>query len=111
MIVPGLVFTGGRVLVQRGFGIVPDFINQGFGFMNSGALALDLDAPSGNFYTKGWRMSAAGAMYAADTPDNSNYTEGVFQNSDGRILYELADTSVYVNRNPVTVNDRLAVTE
>lgn len=77
--------------------------------MNSGELAIDIDAPAGDFYVKGWRVSAVGAIYGNAVPDGAVYSEGIMRNADGSIVYEPADPTVFANRNPLTINDRLSV--
>lgn len=66
MIAPGMMFTPLRVLVTLGDGIVPDRINNGFGFMNDGSLAIDTGTPTGNLYNNGFRMSPNGAVYGVE---------------------------------------------
>lgn len=68
MLAPGSkIASNGRVYVAVGSGIVPNFINQGFGFMSDGRLAIDTAAPSGNNYNQGFRISPAGAVYGTST--------------------------------------------
>lgn len=109
MIVPGIRNTAGGLDITVGAGIVPDFINQGFGFMNSGALAVDSNPPVGNVYVKGFRMSPAGAVYGLTVPDFGAYLEGIFRNNDGRLVYDPVSPIFYTSGNPITVNDLLAV--
>lgn len=64
MIVPGCTYNSvGRVDITSGPGTVPNRFHGGFGFMTDGSLAMDTDAAAGNFYTNGFRQSAAGAIY------------------------------------------------
>jgi len=115
MLVPGLVFSAGRVLVTKGAGTVPDFFNQGFGFMNDGSLAIDTDTAAGSFYTSGFRQSAAGALYGTQTePGASTFNCGLaLRNASGRALkFSLASSIVgYANGNPVTAAGALCAVE
>lgn len=110
MLVPGVTFTAtGRIACGISAGNVPDYINGGFGFRNNGELCIDIDAPVGNFYVKGFRMSAAGAVYGVSVPDSGGFAEGIYRNADGRIVYDPADPVVFASGNPITVNDLIAV--
>lgn len=110
MLVPGMVYNvAGSVTVTTGAAITPDFINQGFGFMNNGSLALDLDPPVGDFYVKGFRVSAAGAIYALQIPSTGGFHEGIYRNEDGRLVYDVANPVTFTSRNPISVNDLFAV--
>lgn len=110
MIVPGSVFTSGRLDITAGAGQTPNFFNQGFGFMNDGSLAVDTNVPTGSFFTKGLRQSAAGALYGTtSSSSNDLYLEGVRISPSGQIVYESAAATGYSSRNPVTANSRLGV--
>lgn len=64
MIVPGCLYNStGRLDISSAAGIVPNYFHGGFGFMTDGTLAMDSNAPAGNFYTAGFRQSANGAIY------------------------------------------------
>ncbi len=110
MLVPGLVFTSGRVDITAGAAQTPDFINQGFGFMDDGSLAVDTDAVDGNDYYKGFRMSAAGAVYGTTSRNASDvYHEGIRRSTSGQLVYESAAATAYSSRNPVTSNNAFGV--
>src|SRR5690606_41788128 len=100
MLVPGLTFVDGRVSVTLDDDIVPDYINQGFGFMDDGSLAVDTAAPTGNFYTAGFRQSESGALCGVDeqasTPSHS--IQGLNVEGDGSLIYDgLSQINHYVN--------------
>lgn len=110
MIVPGELFASDRVDITAGAAQTPDFINQGFGFMNDGTLAVDTDAPVGNNYTKGIRQSTVGAIYGTVVTDPSDvYLEGVRLTVTGQLVYEAGATVNFSSRNPTTAANALAV--
>jgi hypothetical protein len=111
MLVPGVVFTSGRVDITAGPGQTPDFINQGFGFMNDGSLAVDTDAPSGGAFYKGFHMSDSGAVFGTTTrAGTDDFHEGIRRTTDGQLVYESAAAVEYSSRNPVTSNNAFAIT-
>jgi len=111
MLVPGVVFTSGRVDITTGAGQTPDFFNQGFGFMNDGSLAVDTDAAAGSNYTKGIRQSAAGAIYGTTSTNATDvWLEGIRISSTGVLVYESAAATSYSSRNPITAAGNFAVT-
>ncbi len=112
MLVPGLLFSSGRVVITAGVGQVPDYINQGLGFMNDGSLAVDTDTPAGSNYRAGFYISAAGAIYgveeAASNPSHS--IQGLLVEANGRLIYDAAMAiEAVVNGNPVDSDGVLAV--
>lgn len=108
MLVPGLSFSAaGRVQITTGSGIVPNFFNQGFGFMNDGSLAIDGGVPTGNFYTSGFRQTATGALYGIDLVNL--YIEGIPIGTDGVIGIQELDPVAFSNGMPLTVNGFVAV--
>jgi hypothetical protein len=112
MLVPGVIFSSGRVDITAGAGQTPDFINQGFGFMSDGSLAVDISAPSGDFYYKGFRMSSVGAVYGTVSTDPSDvYHEGIRRTTEGLLVMEVADPIAFSSGNPVTANFAFAVDE
>lgn len=108
MLAPGMTFVDGRLLATIGTGIVPDFFNNGVGFMNNGSVAIDDAVPAGDFYFAGYRRNASGAFYGVDfLIDNfvGTYQQGIPLSVTGQIIYNLlADMDVYVNGNPVRDN-------
>jgi hypothetical protein len=111
MLVPGMVYSSGRVDITAGAGQTPDYISQGFGFMNDGSLAVDTDAPTGSNYTKGFRQSAVGALYGTTSRNATDvYDEGIRRSTSGQIVYELAAATAYSSRNPVTSNNAFGAT-
>lgn len=112
MLVPGATFgPDGRLDVTVGAGIAPDFINQGFGFMNSGALAIDTGAPVGDFYVKGFRVSQLGAIYGETVPVDGGFAEGIYRNASGVLVFDPDPVPPvsFSSRNPISANDLLAV--
>lgn len=111
MLVPGMTYVSGRVDITAGAGQTPDFINQGFGFMNDGSLAVDTNAPSGTNYVKGFRTNANGAVYGTTSRNATDvYEEGVRRATTGALVYELAAATGYSSRNPVTSNNAFGAT-
>lgn len=113
MLVPGLTFLpDGRMDVAAGLGQAPDFINQGFGFMNNGALALDTGPMSGNFYVRGFRISPLGALYAIDEAISvpSHFIDGLLVEASGRLIFDLLlGVDHFVNGNPVSVTGAVPI--
>jgi hypothetical protein len=111
MLVPGVLFTAaGRVRITSSIGQVADFINQGFGFMNDGTLAVDAGPPAGTIYCKGFRLNASGAVYgtgAALTTDV--YHEGLRRGIGGDLGVESSDPVVFTSGNPMTATPQLSV--
>jgi hypothetical protein len=108
MLVPGVLFdaTG---FVDVAAGATPDFINQGFGFLNNGALVIDTGAPSGSNYVKGFRTNTDGAVYATLAPATIvGYIEGIPMTADGQIVFEAAAAAVFSSRNPITADGNFA---
>lgn len=108
MLAPGMTITSDRVLVTIATGIVPDFFNNGVGFMNNGSIAIDDDTPAGSDYFAGIRRNSSGAFYGVDfLVDNSplSYVQGIPLALGGRIIFNLLVAhDVYVNGNPVRNN-------
>lgn len=108
MIAPGMTIVNNRVLATIATGIVPDFFNNGVGFMNNGSVAIDDAVPAGDFYFAGYRRNASGAFYGVDfLIDNfvGTYQQGIPLSATGQIIYNLlVDADVYVNGNPVRDN-------
>lgn len=109
MLVPGVIFSAvRRVDITAGAGQTPDFINQGFGFMNDGTLAVDTNAPSSGIYYKGYQMNASGAVHGTTTQSATDvYHEGVRRTTIGQLVYEFAAVGLnsFSSRNPVTANN------
>lgn len=108
MLAPGMTIVSDRVLTTIATDIVPDFFNNGVGFMNNGSVAIDDAVPAGDFYFAGYRRNASGAFYGVDfLIDNfvGSYQQGIPLSVFGQIIYNLlADFDVYVNGNPVRNN-------
>lgn len=108
MIAPGMTIVNDRILATIATGIVPDFFNNGVGFMNNGSVAIDDDVPAGDYYFAGYRRNASGAFYGVDfLIDNFvvSYNQGIPLSGSGQIIYNLlAAVDVYVNGNPVRGN-------
>jgi hypothetical protein len=108
MLAPGMTISGDKVLATIAPDIVPDFFNNGVGFMNNGSVAIDDAVPAGDFYFAGYRRNGSGAFYGVDfLIDNfvGNYNQGIPLSVSGQIIYNLLSThDVYVNGNPVRNN-------
>lgn len=111
MLVPGVTFTGGAVNATAGAATPVSFINQGFGFTATGALAIDTDAPTGSAYYKGFRMNpTSGAVYGTTTTAvDDTYHEGIRRTTSGQLVYEAAAVVAYSSGNPVTANNAFAI--
>jgi hypothetical protein len=111
VLTPGLTFgAGSRVAATIGAGTTPDFLSEGFGFMNGGNLAIDTNAPAGNVYEKGLRLSAVGALYGTTAQAASDaWVEGIRVSSLGQIVYESANAANFASGNPVTAAGNFAV--
>lgn len=111
MLVPGMTYVSGRVDITAGAGQTPDFINQGFGFMNDGSLAVDTNAAAGTNYVKGFRVASNGAVYGTTSRNASDvYEEGIRRATSGALVYELAAATGYSSGNPVTSNNAFGAT-
>lgn len=98
MIVPGTSLTNGRVDITASGGQVPDYISQGFGFMDDGSLAIDTDAPAGAIFVKGFRISANGALYGTtSTAGTDVWIGGLRCTATGAVVYENAAATAAVN--------------
>lgn len=108
MLAPGMTINSDRVLATIATDIVPDFFNNGVGFMNNGSIAVDDAVPAGDFYFAGYRRNASGAFYGVDfLIDNAPacYQQGIPLSVTGQIIYNLLVAhDVYVNGNPVRNN-------
>lgn len=111
MLAPGATFTNGKLKVSGGSAKVPDFINQGVGFMNDGSVAIDTDSPTGSRYRAGIRQNASGAFFATATTSGTDiYIGGIRVSTAGALVYENDGTVLgYSNGNPYTAT-ALAVT-
>lgn len=109
-ITPGFSIASSRVYVSAGDGKTPDTISEGFGFMSTGALAIDTAAAAGSIYCKGFRLSSAGALYGTTTTDSSDiWIEGVRCTSGGVVVYEDGDPVDVASGNPITSSGALAI--
>lgn len=110
MLAPGMLFVGTQVDVTIGAAQAPNFINEGIGFMNDGSLAIDSDAPAGEFYKAGLRLNAAGAIYGTTVAAAGDvWNEGVRMSSLGQLVYEVAAAVAFNNGNPLTAAGLFAV--
>jgi hypothetical protein len=110
-IAPGMSFTADRINVTAGAATAPNNISNGVGFMSNGNLAIDTDAPAGNRYDAGFRLSALGAIYGTTTPNADDVLLGGLRITQvGAVVYEAAAMTIVVNGNPITANGRLATT-
>lgn len=110
-IAPGMSFSAaGRINVTAGAATAPAVISNGVGFMADGTLAIDTDAPAGNRYDAGFRLSSAGAIYGTTSPNADDVLLGGLRiTQTGAVVYEAAASVLVVNGNPITANGRLAV--
>lgn len=112
MIAPGMTFSAaGRIEATIGAATVPDFFNEGVGFMNNGDVAIDTDAPAARTgYRAGIRQSVAGAFYGTTTLAATDiYIDGIRVSNLGQLVYEVADPTFYNNGNPFTANGVLSL--
>jgi len=111
VIVPGLTFTAaGRTKATIGAGTVPNYISQGFGFNTGDLLSIDTNAPAGTTYEKGFRISAAGALYGTTVQSASDsWVEGVRVTALGQVVYESANPTNFSSGNPITAAGNFSV--
>lgn len=106
MLVPGMTFSSGKVDITAGSGTTPDYVNQGFGFMTDGSLAVDTDVPAGDIWNAGRRLSAAGALYGTTTAAADDvWLAGIRFSALGQLVYEAAAAATYQNGNPQTATN------
>ena len=107
---PGSTVVGtGQLSVTSGAGTVPNFFNQGIGFMNNGSVAIDTNAVAGTAFDGGVRQSAAGAFYGTLTPAGTDgVIAGVPVSASGQLVFEVAVATQFSSGNGLTVNARLA---
>jgi hypothetical protein len=102
--------AGGRVAATIGAATTADFYSGGFGFKTGGNLAIDTNAPAGNIFEKGLRLSAAGALYGTTVQAGTDaWIEGIRVSSLGQIVYESANAANFASGNPVTAAGNFAV--
>lgn len=112
MLAPGMTITSGQIVTTAGAGQVPDFYNQGVGFMNDGSLALDTDTPDGTTYRNGIRQNADGAFYVTtDTDPSDVWIGGLRVSAIGQLVGEVGVATGYSNGNPVATGGGLAVSD
>jgi hypothetical protein len=110
LIVPGESFTDGRLNITASNGQAPDYLSQGFGFMDDGSLAVDTDTPAGSIWNKGFRLNATGAVYGTTSTAGSDvWIGGLRVSTAGAVVYEDAAAVGAVNGDPYTSNARLSV--
>jgi hypothetical protein len=112
---PGLTISSGRVFISAGLAKNPDFINQGIGFMNSGALAINTSAVSvaAAQFVNGFAVAPIGSLYGTTTLDRGGagtdtYHSGLRRDVNGALVYAVAAPTDYSNGNPVTATGALA---
>lgn len=105
----GLTISGGRVSITAGAGQVPNFLNQGVGFMNNGSLALDTNAPAGGIYNNGFAVSANGALYGTTVLSGTDdYQAGARRSAAGAVVYVVGAATQVNNGNPQDAAGTLA---
>lgn len=104
MIAPGMTFSSGRVTVTAGAGQVPDYINEGIGFMNNGSLAVDTNAPGATVQSDaGLAISPTGAIFGTTSQAGTDvWISGFRVSAAGQLVYEAAAAVNYNNGNPLT---------
>lgn len=104
MLAPGMVFDGaGSVDITAGAATAPDFFHGGVGFMNDLSLAVDTDAPAGDVWDGGIRLSPAGAMYGTVAVDPTDvWTRSVRISVIGQLVYEVGAPVGFNSGNPYT---------
>jgi hypothetical protein len=112
MLAPGLTISAGRTLVTAAAAQAPDVFNQGFGFMNTGRLAIDTNAPAGSIYLAAIRRNASGAIYGTTALDSAGadvYLGGLRISTLGQLVYADAASTQVQNGNPITATGAFAV--
>lgn len=111
---PGQKFDGsGRIVTTSGAGQVANFINQGYGFLNDGSLAIDTNAPAANpTFVNGIAVNASGAIHGKTaTLGTDVFLEGVRVSILGQVCYGTTVAIGFQNGNGIVAsNDKIAFT-
>jgi hypothetical protein len=100
----------GRVVVTIGLGVVPDFIDQGFGFKNDGSVCIETGAPGVVSPDGGLALAPNGAIYGTTAQAGTDvWLAGVRVSSVGLLVYEQAVPASFDNGNPKTAAGNFAV--
>jgi hypothetical protein len=100
-----------QVAVNRALGNTSDIIYGGFGFKNTAQrlLCMDENAPSGNFWVNGFRVSSTGCIFIVVGTDPSDvWHSGLRRTTQGQLVIEEGVGVSFVNGNPLTANGVLA---
>lgn len=106
-----MTFNGGdQIQTTQGAGQVPDFISGGVGFMNTGRLALDSNAPAANAnFDQGIAQNVSGAYHFTVTPNASDgWIAGVRVSALGQLVIQTVAVANYSNGQGITAAGRLA---
>jgi hypothetical protein len=111
MLAPGAILSAtGNLPITAGAGQVPNYINQGVGFMNNGSVAIDTNVPAAAAtFNGGIAQSAAGALHGTVAPAGTDGTiAGIRVSALGQVVYEAAAAVLFSSGNGITSNGRLA---
>lgn len=112
MLAPGSVLSAaGRLFATIGANTLPDFFNEGVGYMNNGSVAMD-SAANSPVYAGGLAYNLAGALLVTLTQDVSDtFVNGLRISgiSNGALVVESADAVSFSNGNGITAAGNLSV--
>lgn len=113
MLAPGAVLSAtGRLFATIGANTLPDFFNEGVGFMNNGSVAMDSNVANSPSYAGGVSRNLAGALFVTTTTDPTDvYVNGLRVSviDNGAIIIESADATSFSNGNGITAAGSLSV--
>jgi|SRR5882724_5957987 len=113
MLAPGAVLgANGRLFATIGANTLPDFFNEGIGFMNNGSVAMDTNTNNTFRYSGGFAINLAGALFVTITSDPSDiYINGLRISiiDNGALVVESANAASFSNGNGITAAGNLSV--
>jgi hypothetical protein len=112
MIAPGMIIdASNQVECSSSAGNTSDFVYGGFGFLDTGELCLDSDAPSGSDYVGGFRVNSTGCIFHTTSTDPTDvWISGLRVSAQGQLITEAAAGASFVNGNPLTAAGVFATT-
>lgn len=113
MLAPGSVLSAaGRLFATIGANTLPDFFNEGIGYMNNGSVAMDTNVNNSFIYSGGLAQNLAGALFVTLTQDASDiFVNGLRVSiiDNGALVIEGADAVNFSNGNGITAAGNLSV--
>lgn len=111
MLAPGAVISpAGRLFATIGAATLPDFFNEGIGYMNNGSVAMDSNVPVSTRFAGGFGYNLAGALFVTTVPSGTDvWVSGLRVSTLGQIIVESADAVSFSNGNGITAAGNLSV--